>query len=161
MVRDSRDDPMNPWRGTLRYGVIQTEPLWIIFKSSMVIQLKEELVMNSFKTLDGRGVNVHIANGPCITIQQVSNIIIHGIHIHDCRPPNRGGRVPVRISPYEYSLRWRPDGDGISIISASNIWIDHCSLSRCQDGLIDAVRGSTQITISNNLFTDHDKVLHS
>eukprot|EP00253_Pinus_taeda_P011361 PITA_11361 len=159
VVRDPGDDPMNPWRGTLRYGVIQERPLWIIFKNDMVIQLKEELVMNSFKTLDGRGVNVHITNGPCITVENVSNIIIHGIHIHNCKPPNRVGNAPVRDSPTHYAFRWVADGDGISIIASTHIWIDHCSLSKCRDGLIDAVSGSTAITISNNYFTDHDEVM--
>jgi pectate lyase len=27
----------------------------------MLIEMKEELIMSSFKTLDGRGANVHIA----------------------------------------------------------------------------------------------------
>ncbi|RWV83466.1 hypothetical protein GW17_00054920, partial [Ensete ventricosum] len=61
------DDPVNPRSGTLRHGVIQDEPLWIVFKRDMVITLKQELIMNSFKTIDGRGANVHIANGACIT----------------------------------------------------------------------------------------------
>ncbi|KAL8170169.1 hypothetical protein V2J09_021973 [Rumex salicifolius] len=56
-----RDDPVNPKPGTLRHAVIQYEPLWIVFKRDMVISLKQELIMNSFKTIDGRGVNVHIA----------------------------------------------------------------------------------------------------
>ncbi|KAJ0051626.1 hypothetical protein Pint_02868 [Pistacia integerrima] len=56
----SNDDPVNPKPGTLRYAVIQYDPLWIIFKRDMVIQLKQELVMNSFKTIAGRGANVHI-----------------------------------------------------------------------------------------------------
>ncbi|GLJ17508.1 hypothetical protein SUGI_0304520 [Cryptomeria japonica] len=77
----NNDDPVNPRPGTLRHAVIQTEPLWIIFQRDMVIQLKEELIMNSYKTIDGR------------------------------------------------------------------------------DGLIDAIRGSTAITISNNFFTHHDKVM--
>lgn len=37
--------------------------------------------------------------------------------------------------------------------------MDHCSLSNCHDGLIDAIHGSTAITISNNYFTHHDKVM--
>ncbi|KAH9323756.1 hypothetical protein KI387_018395, partial [Taxus chinensis] len=58
VVTDPGDyDAVNPRPGTLRHAVIQTEPLWIIFQRSMVIQLKEELIMNSFKTIDGRGVN--------------------------------------------------------------------------------------------------------
>jgi len=161
VVKDPRDDPVNPWRGTLRYGVIQDEPLWIIFKRDMVIQLKEELIMNSYKTIDGRGVNVHITNGPCITIQNVNHIIIHNIHIHDCKKPNRVGDALVRDSPSHYGLRGIADQDGISILASTHIWIDHCSLSKCDDGLIDAVSASTAITISNNYFTDHDKVPHS
>lgn len=67
-----------------RYGVIQEEPLWIVFPSNMMIKLKQELIFNSYKTLDGRGANVHIVGGGCITLQYVSNIIIHNIHIHHC-----------------------------------------------------------------------------
>ncbi|GLJ17451.1 hypothetical protein SUGI_0303840 [Cryptomeria japonica] len=152
----SDDDPVNPRPGTLRHAVIQTEPLWIIFQRDMVIQLKEELIMNSYKTIDGRGANVHIANGACITIQYVNNIIIHGIHIHDCKP---AGNTNVRSSPTHYGYRTRSDGDGISIFGSSAIWVDHCSLSSCTDGLIDAIRGSTAITISNSFFTHHDKVM--
>lgn len=37
--------------------------------------------------------------------------------------------------------------------------MDHVTLSNCYDGLIDAVEGSSLITISNNLFTQHDKVI--
>ncbi|CAI0447487.1 unnamed protein product [Linum tenue] len=97
--------------------------------------------MNSFKTIDGRGASVHVAGGPCITVQYVTNVIIHGISIHDCK--------------------WRTvsDGDGVSIFGGSHVWVDHCSLSSCRDGLIDAIRGSTAITISNNYMNHHDKVM--
>ncbi|KAA8540736.1 hypothetical protein F0562_024345 [Nyssa sinensis] len=97
VVTDSGDDnPVNPKPGTLRHAVIQDEPLWIIFARDMVIQLKEELIMNSFKTIDGRGASVHIAGGPCITIQFVTNIIIHGLHIHDCK--QGGNAMAITIS---------------------------------------------------------------
>lgn len=157
VVTDSSDDDaVTPKPGTLRYAVIQSEPLWIIFASDMTITLKEELIMNSFKTIDGRGYNVHIANGPCITIQYVSNIIIHGIHVHDCKP---GGNAMVRSSPTHYGWRTISDGDGISLFGAKDVWIDHCSLARCTDGLVDAIMGSTAITVSNSYFTEHDKVM--
>ncbi|KAH0668364.1 hypothetical protein KY285_029570 [Solanum tuberosum] len=156
VTNSGNDDPVNPKPGTLRYGVIQDEPLWIIFARDMVIQLKEELIMNSFKTIDGRGANVHIAGGPCITIQYVTNVIIHGIHIHDCK---QGGNAMVRSTPHHYGWRTISDGDGVSIFGGSHIWIDHCSLSNCVDGLIDAIMGSTAITISNNYMTKHDKVM--
>ncbi|CAO2831931.1 unnamed protein product [Amaranthus hypochondriacus] len=157
VVTDSRDDdPVNPRPGTLRHAVIQEEPLWIIFQRDMVIELKEELIMNSFKTIDGRGANVHIANRACITIQYVTNIIIHGIHVHDCKPT---GNAMVRSSTTHFGWRTMADGDGISIFGASHIWIDHNSLSHCADGLVDAVMGSTAITISNNHFAHHNEVM--
>ncbi|KAJ6961753.1 pectate lyase 1 [Populus alba x Populus x berolinensis] len=157
VVTDPSDnDPVNPRPGTLRHAVIQDAPLWIVFKRDMVIQLKQELIMNSFKTIDGRGVNVHIANGGCITIQFVTNVIIHGLHIHDCKPT---GNAMVRSSPSHYGWRTMADGDAVSIFGSSHIWVDHNSLSHCADGLVDAVMGSTAITVSNNHFTHHNEVM--
>ncbi|KAL8037836.1 hypothetical protein ABFX02_11G064000 [Erythranthe guttata] len=155
-VTDSGDDAVNPKPGTLRYGVIQSEPLWITFARDMVIKLKQELMLNSFKTIDGRGASVHIAGGPCITIQYVTNVIVHGLNIHDCK---QGGNAYVRDSPDHYGWRTLSDGDGVSIFGGSHVWVDHCSLSNCKDGLIDAIHGSTAITISNNYFTHHNKVM--
>ncbi|CAJ1931711.1 unnamed protein product [Sphenostylis stenocarpa] len=53
----------------------------------------------------------------------------------------------------------RSDGDGISIFGSSHVWIDHVSMRNCSDGLIDAIQGSTAITISNSHFTDHNEVM--
>ncbi|KAG5514705.1 hypothetical protein RHGRI_035932 [Rhododendron griersonianum] len=157
VVTDPNDyDAVTPRPGTLRHAVIQDEPLWIVFKRDMVITLKQELIMNSFKTIDARGVNVHIANGACITIQYITNVIIHGLHVHDCIPT---GNAMVRSSPSHYGWRTIADGDGISLFGASHVWLDHNSLSKCADGLIDAIMGSTAITISNNYFTHHNEVM--
>ncbi|KAK9921010.1 hypothetical protein M0R45_029542 [Rubus argutus] len=157
IVTDSSDDDaVNPRPGTLRYAVIQPEPLWIVFPSNMLIRLSQELIFNSYKTLDGRGANVHITGGGCITLQYISNVIIHNVHIHHCV---QSGNTNVRSSPTHYGYRTKSDGDGISIFGSKDIWVDHCSLSRCKDGLIDAVMGSTGITISNNYFSDHNEVM--
>ncbi|CAN1312819.1 Probable pectate lyase 5, partial [Linum perenne] len=156
IVTDSGDHAVNPKPGTLRYAAIQDRPLWIVFARDMVIKLKAELMMNSFKTIDGRGYSVHIAGGPCITIQYVTNVIIHGINVHDCK---QGGNTYVRDSPTHYGYRTISDGDGISIFGGSHVWIDHVSLSNCNDGLIDAIHGSTAITISNCFMTHHNKVM--
>ncbi|XP_057485132.1 probable pectate lyase 5 isoform X2 [Actinidia eriantha] len=157
VVTDSdHDDPLNPIPGTLRHAVIQEEPLWIIFDHDMVINLNEELVMNSYKTIDGRGHYIELSNGPCITIWNITNVIIHSIYIHDCVP---AGNALVRDSPLHYGFRGISDGDGISIFSARYVWIDHCTLANCRDGLIDAVYGSTAITISNNYMLHHNEVM--
>ncbi|OWM85796.1 hypothetical protein CDL15_Pgr012046 [Punica granatum] len=155
-VTDPDDDPVNPTPGTLRYGATRDEPLWIIFDHDMVINLKQELLLNSYKTIDGRGRNIQISDGPCIAIQNVTNIIIHNVYIHDCVP---AGNAPVRSSQEHVGMRGRSDGDGISIFAAREIWIDHCTLANCRDGLIDAVFGSTAITISNNYMLHHNEVM--
>ncbi|KAL1095833.1 hypothetical protein V6Z11_D06G182900 [Gossypium hirsutum] len=156
LVTTPYDDPVNPTPGTLRFGAIQSSPLWIIFATDMVITLKNELIVNSFKTIDGRGANVEIAYGPCITIHGVTDVIIHGISIHDCKPGVAG---LVRSSPTYVGKRGGSDGDAVSVFSSSNIWIDHCYLARSADGLIDVIHASTDVTISNNYFAQHDKVM--
>lgn len=69
---------------------------------------------------------------------------------------------------------WNSKYDGIGIVTSSNIWIDHLTLSdgdhpdsdepivfgkRVQrhDGLIDITEGSDGITLSFNKFLNHDK----
>ncbi|KAM1797142.1 hypothetical protein ACFX11_037292 [Malus domestica] len=156
VVTTSNDDSVNPKPGSLRYGVIQTQPLWIVFAKDMVITLKNELIMNSFKTIDGRGAKVEIAYGPCITVQGVSHVIIHGISIHDCKP-GKGGNV--RSTPTHIGKRRGCDGDAIAVFASSHVWIDHCSLARSADGLLDVTHASTAVTITNNYFSQHDKVM--
>lgn len=87
---------------------------------------------------------------------QVTNVIIHGIHIHDCLAQGPGqvmgpDRKIVQLGPV--------DGDAIRMVGSSKIWIDHNTLQDCHDGLIDVTRGSTDITISNNWFKFQDKVM--
>ncbi|KAL0751595.1 hypothetical protein Bca101_033598 [Brassica carinata] len=84
------EDMVNPIPGTLRHAVIQKEPLWIIFKNDMSIRLSQELLVNSDKTIDARGADVHIAHGAGITMQFVRNVIIHGLHIHHISESNGG-----------------------------------------------------------------------
>uniref|UniRef100_A0A0A0KG16 Pectate lyase n=1 Tax=Cucumis sativus TaxID=3659 RepID=A0A0A0KG16_CUCSA len=155
VVTDASDDDLvNPKPGTLRHGVIQKGPLWIIFGRSMVIRLSQELMISSHKTIDARGANVHIAFGAGLTIQFVNNVIIHNLHIHDIVSKSGG---MIRDSVDHYGFRTQSDGDGISIFGSSHVWIDHVSMSNCQDGLIDAIMGSTAITISNCHFTHHNE----
>ncbi|KAL4331968.1 hypothetical protein GQ457_07G018710 [Hibiscus cannabinus] len=156
VVDSSDNDVANPKPGTLRHAVIQDEPLWIVFSTNMVIKLKHELIFNSYKTVDGRGTTVHITGNGCITLQYVQHVIIHNIHVHHCKP---SGNADIASTPTHTGWRGRSDGDGISIFGAQKIWIDHCALSYCTDGLIDAIMGSTGITISNSYFSHHNEVM--
>ncbi|AQK59800.1 male gametophyte-specific2 [Zea mays] len=76
--------------------------------------------------------------------------------VHDVKH-TMGGLM--RDSPTHIGSRTRADGDGISLFSATNVWIDHISMSNCEDGLIDVVQSSTGITISNCHFTNHNDVM--
>lgn len=157
VVTDPSDNDMvNPKPGTLRFGVVQKGPLWIIFQRNMVITLKQELLVSSDKTIDGRGANVQIRDGAGITLQFVNNVIIHGLRIKNIKSRNGG---MIRDSFDHVGLRTRSDGDAISIYGSSNIWIDHLSLSNCEDGLVDVIYGSTAVTISNCHLTKHNDVM--
>jgi pectate lyase len=128
--------------------------LTIIFARSMTIRRRNEGIMMSYKRLDGRGVVVHITSGASLTLQSVNHTVIHNIYIHDIVA---NGPARVMSSESHVGQGGRADGDAISIFTPNNIWIDHCSLAKAADGLIDAIRGSTLITISNNYFMNHDK----
>ncbi|CAK8540612.1 unnamed protein product [Lathyrus sativus] len=157
VVTDPSDNDMvSPKPGTLRYGATLKGPLWIIFAHSMVIRLNQELMVSSDKTIDGRGAEVHIRDGAGITMQFVNNVIIHGLHLKNIKAKNGG---MIRDAYDHVGLRTRSDGDALSVFGSSNIWIDHISLSECEDGLIDVIQGSTAITISNCHMTKHNDVM--
>ncbi|QCD92566.1 pectate lyase [Vigna unguiculata] len=157
VVNDTSDDDMqNPKPGTIRHAVTQQGPLWITFSRSMRITLQQELMISSDKTIDGRGANVQFKDGGGLTMQFVNNIIIHGIRVKNIVPKDGG---MIRDSYNHVGHRTRSDGDAISIFGASNIWIDHVSLSNSADGLIDVIEGSTAITVSNCHMTRHNDVM--
>nr|P27760.1 RecName: Full=Pectate lyase 1; AltName: Full=Antigen Amb a I; AltName: Full=Antigen E; Short=AgE; AltName: Full=Pollen allergen Amb a 1.2; AltName: Full=Protein AaBA; AltName: Allergen=Amb a 1.2; Flags: Precursor [Ambrosia artemisiifolia]AAA32666.1 Amb a I.2 [Ambrosia artemisiifolia]AAA32667.1 Amb a I.2 precursor protein [Ambrosia artemisiifolia] len=155
VTSDKDDDVANPKEGTLRFAAAQNRPLWIIFKRNMVIHLNQELVVNSDKTIDGRGVKVNIVNAG-LTLMNVKNIIIHNINIHDIKVCP-GGMIKSNDGPP--ILRQQSDGDAINVAGSSQIWIDHCSLSKASDGLLDITLGSSHVTVSNCKFTQHQFVL--
>ncbi|KAK3123157.1 hypothetical protein QOZ80_8AG0624910 [Eleusine coracana subsp. coracana] len=156
-VTDPGDDPVRPRPGTLRYGAtVLPGKVWITFQWSMHIRLALPLFVKSFTVIDGRGADVHVAGGAGIVLDRVSNVILHGLHLHDCRAQPAG---PVVVPGGAMEPKTGVDGDAIRLVASSKVWIDHNTLSRCEDGLIDVTVGSTDVTISNNWFLDHDKVM--
>ncbi|XP_051142798.1 putative pectate lyase 17 [Andrographis paniculata] len=156
-VTDPSDDALNPKPGTLRFAMTRLKgKVWIDFERDMEIMLVRPLLVKSHTTIDGRGAEVHIAKGACLLLRRVSDVIIHGLKIHDCKAQPAGeamgpdGQI-VRLGPV--------DGDAIRMVTSSRIWIDHNTLYDCEDGLIDVTRGSTDITISNNWFRFQNKVM--
>ncbi|KAH0894478.1 hypothetical protein HID58_056907 [Brassica napus] len=156
VVTNPNDNAANPKPGSLRYGVIQDKPLWITFAKDMVITLENELMVNSYKTIDGRGAKVEIAFGPCITIQQVTNVIVHGISIHDCKPAKYG---MVRSSTTHVGHRKGSDGDAIAISGSVRRGYAHVANNRYDKWIMYAIGGSADPTIfsEGNYFIASDK----
>uniref|UniRef100_A0A453Q1T6 Pectate lyase n=1 Tax=Aegilops tauschii subsp. strangulata TaxID=200361 RepID=A0A453Q1T6_AEGTS len=157
-VTDPSDDPVRPKPGTLRYGAtVLPGRVWITFQpGNMHIRLAQPLFVKSFTVIDGRGADVHVAGGAGIVLYEVSNVVIHGLHVHGVRaqPPGQVVRPGGAVQNMDASA-----GDAIRLLSSSKVWIDHNTLARCEDGLLDVTLGSTDVTVSNNWFHDHDKVM--
>lgn len=124
--------------GSLRAGCRKKEPLWIVFEVSGTIELSSYLNVSSYKTIDGRGQRIKLT-GKGLRLKECEHVIV-------CNLEFEGGRGP--------------DVDGIQIKpNSKHIWIDRCSLSDYDDGLIDITRQSTNITISRCHFSNHDKTM--
>ncbi|KAF8666363.1 hypothetical protein HU200_053466 [Digitaria exilis] len=147
VVTDPRDDPVNPSPGTLRYGLAQDEPLWITFATDMTITPKHNLAVTSYKTIDGRGAAVVVGEGGgCLELKDVNHVIVVGLTVRNCRPTRQPDGA-------------MSDGDGITVFRSTDVWIDHCTLEKCTDGLVDVTEGSTRVTLTNNLFRNHNKAV--
>ncbi|TYH14175.1 hypothetical protein ES288_A06G198800v1 [Gossypium darwinii] len=127
-VIDPFDDPLNPKSGTLRYGTTMIKgKVRITFKNSMTITLQRPLLLSSFTTIDGRGVDVHITGAGCLLVYQATNIIIHGLLIHHCKaqPPSTVMGPNTKVIPLG-----QMDGDAIRLVTAREVWIDHNTLNQ-------------------------------
>ncbi|KAI9173896.1 hypothetical protein LWI28_008404 [Acer negundo] len=156
-VTDPSDNPLNPKPGTLRYGTTMISgKVWITFQRDMRITLQKPLLITSYTAIDARGTTVHISGVACLLIYKASNVIVHGLYIHHCRADEQSS---VMGPDGKIKQLGKADGDAIRLVSATKVWIDHNTLYKCEDGLIDVSRGSTDVTISNNWFRDQDKVM--
>ena len=127
--------------GSLRMACKSTKPLWIVFDVSGVIMLSSAIKVQSFKTIDGRGQRVKLM-GNGLQLRECEHVII-------CNLEFEGGRGH--------------DVDGIQLKpNSKHVWIDRCSLSDYDDGLIDITRQCTDITVSRwplQLFSYGTKVM--
>jgi pectate lyase len=147
-VNTTEDDPTNPKPGSLRYALIQTQPLWIFFLVNGTIYLKDRISLTSHKTIDGRGAQITITGtaslsgrGQAFRIYDAENIIIVNIRFDSVDAVNI---------------------DAIEIRRSTNIWIHHCDFTNWSDGAVDLAEASTtrlnNITISWSRFWNHNKV---
>lgn len=96
-----------------------------------MIELSQPVRVPSEVTLQGVGIKSGF-RGNGLHLRKVSNIVLRNLSISEA-------------------------ADAIGIEESHHIWVDHCSLSKCRDGLLDIKRGSDFITVSWNHFFDHHK----
>ena len=107
------------------------EPLTILIKRTLTGSGK--LNIASYKTLLGVGSSAKI-NKAELNMSGVSNIIIRNLTIHDAR-------------------------DAIALRRTHHVWVDHCDLSACDDGLLDVTNESDYVTVSWTRFSKHHKTM--
>ncbi|MDE6773744.1 MAG: Ig-like domain-containing protein [Treponemataceae bacterium] len=136
-----------------------------------------KLTLKSGTTLIGKGPNCGIRGGS-IQISNASNIQIRNLTIQDAFDPFPHHEVKDNGTTDGYNAQW----DGINIQNTcENIWIDHVTFEdtmtlgyvytqgvqdddhhekwQTYDGLCDMKDDSTNITISNCIFRNHDKTM--
>ncbi len=93
---------------------------------------KDAISVGSNKTIIGGGNGVTLSKvGFDLNGQQ--NVIFRNLRIKDCNP------------------------DALAFRNTHHVWVDHCDLSACADGLLDFTIGSSYLTVSWTKFSDHDK----
>lgn len=128
-----------------------------------------EIPIGSNTTIIGRsGASI---TGAMLDLDGVSNVIIRGLRVadaYDCFPawdPTDGD-----------TGNWNSEYDTISLRGSTNVWVDHNDLSdggnpdsgeplyfgrpyQVHDGALDITNSSNLVTVSYNVFHDHDKTM--
>lgn len=115
-----------------------TGPLWIRFASDMVIDLRSQINLKSDVTIDGRGRSVTLHDWGLTLSKNVHNIIVTHITIDG---------------------RFTSESQAVNIAPAHDVWIDHLTLRRTNDRLINVKSGATNVTLSWLRFEQHNKVM--
>jgi pectate lyase len=124
--------------------------------------------LKSNTSLIGDGANSGLVNGH-IVLSNVSQIIIRNLKIQN--PCDVG---PVWDPTDGATGNWNAAYDAIGISGSDHVWIDHNSFTdapvtdnylpienghvkQCHDGAVDITNASDYVTVSYNVFGEHDK----
>ena len=155
-VTNGIDNDVNFEEGSLRWAVKQVTDAGqgrILFDphNEINITLATQLIMPENSTFDAPGRNVNIYTDRDVTHLKVeaTNIIIR--------------RINFRSLPLAIPTTTR-DAIFVEPTTSDKVWIDECDFTQCADGCIDVVSLSDvvtpcRVTISRNLYRNHDKVM--
>ncbi|MDR7158054.1 pectate lyase [Arthrobacter sp. BE255] len=131
----------------LRAFARSTEPLVVILHGELVFPQYEKLAVTANKSFLGAGEGAAVVNAGFKLIN-VSNVIFRNFTVRDSYIP--GDFVGKRPDN---------DRDGIQMDTSTHVWVDHMYFTRLGDGLVDIRKDCDNITLSWNVFADHNKAL--
>eukprot|EP00963_Diacronema_lutheri_P006153 scaffold520_cov300-Pavlova_lutheri.AAC.4 len=124
--------------GSLRHGLQQTEPLWIVFDVEGTIDVKTRMTCRSHKTVDGRGARVVIEGRGLLA--RYDHFILNDLEFRNYID------------------------DAVSARNGQHGWIHRCKMGDTlhlhkdeADGVVDITHGFRDITVSWCYFYDHAK----
>ncbi|KQQ45858.1 hypothetical protein ASF61_19605 [Duganella sp. Leaf126] len=124
--------------------------------------------LRSNTTLIGNGANAGLVNGH-IVVANVSQVIIRNLKL--VNPCDVG---PVWDPDDGATGNWNSAFDAIGVSGADHVWVDHVSFTdapltddflpvennhvkQCHDGALDITNGADYVTVSYNVFSQHNK----
>lgn len=130
----------------LQKYVTATQPYVIRVAGAITVTPKgTELKVQSDKTIVGVGTSGQIVGGGFFLGAGVHNVIIRNLTIRDTQMTDDDPDDKV----YDY--------DGIQMDTADHVWIDHNTIVRMNDGLIDSRKDTSYLTVSWNVMGGNNK----
>jgi pectate lyase len=131
----------------LRTFAKSPDPLVVILHGELAFPQYEKLMVTSNKSFLGAGVGTAVVNAG-FKLVNVSNVVFRNFTVRDSYiPGDFEGKRPDN------------DRDGIQMDTSTHIWVDHMHFTRLGDGLVDIRKDCDNVTLSWNVFSDHNKAL--
>lgn len=132
----------------LASAAARPEPLTILVRGEIAVQPWGSMIkVAANKTIAGIGSAAGLVGGG-LFVDRVDNVIIRNLVFRDSYIPGDWD-----------GKRSDNDNDGIRIDTSSHVWIDHNEFTRLGDGLVDVRKDSKAVTLSWNVFRDHNKAI--
>jgi pectate lyase len=131
----------------LRTFAKSPDPLVVILHGELAFPQYEKLMVTSNKSFLGAGVGTAVVNAG-FKLVNVSNVVFRNFTVRDSY-----------IAGDFEGKRPDNDRDGIQMDTSTHIWVDHMHFTRLGDGLVDIRKDCDNVTLSWNVFSDHNKAL--
>ncbi|WP_022918930.1 pectinesterase family protein [Ruania albidiflava] len=130
-----------------RYAA-RSGPVTILVLGSIQVDPFGSMIdVSSDTTIVGVGRSGELVGGG-LRLDTVENVIVRNLTFRDSYiPGDWDGKSEEN------------DNDGIRVDTSTHVWIDHNEFARLGDGLVDVRKDSTNVTLSWNIFRDHNKAI--